>query len=68
MTDLRQRWDDDQRKKREARARQEAIDSDIARYGESYARIHLGDDGSLIMEHLPREMVRPLLLGTLVDA
>lgn len=50
----------DSRGTREAeKKRTNAIDADIARYGESYARIWLGPDG-LQMEHVPRNMVRPV--------
>jgi hypothetical protein len=59
---IKNRWDADQKAKREARQRQEEIDSDIARYGESFARIYLDDDGSLKMVHVPRELLRPILI------
>lgn len=62
MTNLKNRWDADQAAKRKARERQDAIDSDIARYGESFARIRLGDDGELLMEHLPRELINPIVV------
>lgn len=48
----------------EKRTRQRLVDHDIARYGESYARITLGDDGGLKMEHVPRNLVRPILAIT----
>lgn len=48
----------------EKRTRQRLVDYDIARYGESYARIYLADDGSLKMEHLDRAMLRPILVST----
>lgn len=42
------------------KVRKEAIDSDLARYGESYARIYLDDDGSTHMQHVQRNLVRPI--------
>ncbi len=48
----------------EKRTRQRLVDHDIARYGESFARIYLADDGSLKMEHIQRELLRPILIQT----
>ncbi len=52
----------DKRSTTKATNRQELIDADIARYGESYARISVNENGALEMEHLPRELVRPILV------
>lgn len=62
MTDLKNKWADDQRTKREARERQAKIDHDLATHGESFARIFVNANGEMQMEHVPREVLRPILI------
>ena len=54
----------DKNAKLAAKFRKEKIDADIARYGESYARITLSESGELKMEHIQRNLVRPIIAIT----